>query len=57
MGFLAANAGTIVVGLIVLAVVVLIIMSIRRDKKNGKSTCGGNCAHCAGACHRSEERR
>ena len=26
---------------------------LRRDKKNGKSACGGNCGCCAscGACH------
>ncbi len=27
---------------------------LRRDKKQGKSSCGGNCASC-GACHRCAE--
>ena len=26
---------------------------LRRDKKQGKSSCGGNCAACT-ACHRCE---
>ncbi len=26
---------------------------LRRDKKQGKSSCGGNCASC-GACHHCE---
>ncbi len=26
---------------------------LRRDKKQGKSSCGGNCGAC-GACHRCE---
>lgn len=31
----------------------LIIFSLIRDKRKGKSTCGCNCAHCAmaGSCH------
>ena len=27
---------------------------LRRDKKQGKSSCGGNCSTC-GACHRCTE--
>ncbi|MBR3557148.1 MAG: FeoB-associated Cys-rich membrane protein [Oscillospiraceae bacterium] len=27
---------------------------LRRDRKQGKSSCGGNCASC-GACHRCAE--
>ncbi len=27
---------------------------LRRDKKSGKSSCGGNCGSC-GACHRCAE--
>jgi hypothetical protein len=34
---------------ITLIVVALLIMSLIRDKKAGKSPCGGNCAKC-GAC-------
>ena len=36
--------GTLVVLLILLAVVGAIIWSMVKDKKNGKSSCGGNCS-------------
>ena len=40
------NWGTIVVGLILLAIVVTAVIKIIKDKKNGKPSCGGDCAHC-----------
>lgn len=44
--------GTIVVGAVVAGVVALIIRSMIKDKKAGKSVqCGGNCAQCKGHCH------
>ena len=44
--------GTIVVGTVVAGVVALIIRSMIKDKKAGKSVqCGGNCAQCKGHCH------
>lgn len=44
--------GTIIVGAILLLVVGLVIRSMIRDKKNGKSLqCGGDCSHCGGRCH------
>lgn len=42
--------GTIIAGLIVLAVVVGIVVKLCSDKKKGKSLCGGNCANCPGGC-------
>ena len=43
--------GTFIVGLIVLAVVLLAIRSMVKDKKAGKSLqCGGDCSKCRG-CH------
>lgn len=43
--------GTIITGIMVLAVVVLIINSMAKDKKNGKSIqCGSDCKHCGGHC-------
>ncbi|HIX59504.1 MAG TPA: FeoB-associated Cys-rich membrane protein [Candidatus Blautia gallistercoris] len=42
--------GTIIVGALVVAAVALAICSIRRDKKNGRASCGGNCGAC-GMCH------
>ncbi|MGI6337068.1 MAG: FeoB-associated Cys-rich membrane protein [Eubacteriales bacterium] len=51
--WLAVHWGTIVVSAFLIAVVFLIIMKMRKDQKQGKSTCGGNCAHCVmgGSCH------
>ncbi len=51
--WICENIGTIVVGLVLLAVVILIVRIMMRDKKQGKSSCGGNCASCGacGCCH------
>lgn len=51
--FLAANWGTLVIGLAVAAVIVLVICKLRRDKKGGKASCGCGCKNCpsAGMCH------
>ena len=48
------NAGTIAVSLILIGLVAWIIMGLRKDKKQGKSSCGGNCGCCpmAGSCHK-----
>lgn len=43
--------GTIVVLAALVAVVGLIIHKMVKDKKAGKSSCGGDCAHCGGRCH------
>ena len=44
--------GTVIVGAVVVAVVALIIRSMVKDKKAGKSLqCGVNCKHCDGQCH------
>lgn len=48
--WICENIGTIVVGLVLLAVVILIVRIMMRDKKQGKSSCGGNCASCGGCC-------
>lgn len=43
--------GTVIVGAVVVAVVALIIRSMVKDKKAGKSLqCGVNCKHCDGHC-------
>ena len=44
--------GTVIVGAVVVAVVALIIRSMVKDKKAGKSLqCGVNCKHRDGHCH------
>lgn len=55
--FLKDNIGTIVTGLVVLGVVILIVMNMRKDKKQHKSSCGCNCAGCAmaGSCHSNKK--
>ena len=51
--WIGANLGTILICLVLLAIVTFIIVYLVRQKKQGKSSCGCNCAHCAmhGACH------
>ena len=39
--WLAANIGTIIVALIVIAVIVFVVARMVKDKKEGKSSCGG----------------
>ena len=46
------HMATFIVGAVVLAVVGLIIRSLVKNKKNGKSLqCGCDCKHCNGHCH------
>jgi hypothetical protein len=40
--------GTFFVALLLIAIVTLISLSLIRDKKQGKRSCGGNCGSCAG---------
>ena len=51
--FLQQNWGTIVVVAVLAAIVCAIVVSRIRARKQGKSTCGCGCSHCAmkGACH------
>lgn len=51
--WMSANGGTILISLALAGIVALIIRSLLRQKRQGKSSCGCNCAHCAmhGACH------
>ena len=48
--WLSQNIGTIIVLLVVVLIVAAIVKSMRRDKKKGKSYCGGNCAACRSGC-------
>lgn len=42
--------GTAVAAIIVIGCVVLSVRALLRDKKNGKSLCGGDCRNCKGHC-------
>ena len=47
LSWLTANLGTILISAGLLAVVILIVVYLLRQKKAGKSSCGAGCAHCA----------
>ena len=53
MEWLYSNWANILIIGLVIAIVVLAFISMARDKKAGKSSCGCNCANCAmaGKCH------
>ncbi len=50
---LISNLGTIIVFILVVCIVALIIYSMRKDKKQGKKSCGCGCSGCPGSsfCH------
>ena len=47
------NIGTIIVLAVLLAIVLLIVFRIKKDRSEGKTSCGCNCKDCAmhGSCH------
>lgn len=45
--FIIENLSSIIIGAVLIAAVVSIILSLRRNKKQGKSACGCGCADCA----------
>lgn len=52
LAWIAQNIGTLCVCIALAAIVTLIIISMAKDKKRGKSPCGGNCASCKGCAHK-----
>ena len=59
LNWITANLSTIVISAILLAIVTSISLHLIRQKKQGRSSCGCNCAHCAmhGQCHGKQKRR
>ena len=55
--FFASYGGSLIAGVIVLAVVALIIAGIVKDRRAGKHLCGGDCANCHGCASGSSESR
>ncbi len=51
--WMKANLSTILISVALVVIVAMIIWHLVRQKKQGKSSCGCNCAHCAlsGSCH------
>ena len=48
--------GTVIVGVVVVGVVGLIVRSMVKDKKAGKSLqCGGDCKHCGGPAYAAKK--
>ncbi|MBR4719809.1 MAG: FeoB-associated Cys-rich membrane protein [Lachnospiraceae bacterium] len=45
--WIAENIGTIIVSAILIAIVTAVIFKMIKDKKNGITSCGGNCTHCS----------
>ena len=54
--WIQTNLGTMLICAVLIVIVALIVRSLVRQKRQGKSSCGCNCAHCArhGACHRQK---
>ena len=52
--WIVENAGTIIVSIALIALVTGIVIRMRKDRKQGKSSCGCNCGCCpmAGSCHK-----
>ncbi len=47
MDFITQNIGTIIVLAVLLAVLFLIVRKMKKDKKEGKTSCGCGCEGCA----------
>ena len=51
LDWIAANTANIIIIAILVAVVTVVIIKLVRDKKAGRSACGGKCSGCAmGGC-------
>ena len=50
LNWLSSNLSTILISLVLLAIVISIIRYLINQKKQGKHTCGGDCASCHGGC-------
>jgi len=44
------NLGTIAVAFLVIAMLIGALIVVRKDKRKGKSSCGGSCEHCSMNC-------
>ena len=55
--WIQTNLGTMLICAVLIVIVALIVRSLVRQKRQGKSSCGCNCAHCAmhGACPRQKK--
>ena len=53
---IADNLGTILVTLVLIGIVTAAVLQLRRDRKQGKSSCGCGCSSCpmAGSCRKGK---
>lgn len=51
--WIKANLATVIISAVLLVIAAAIIVSIVKDKRRGKSSCGCKCASCpmSGSCH------
>ena len=54
--WIGANLSTILISIFLIAIVILISLSLIRQKRQG-SSCGGSCAHCGAQCHSCHPKR
>lgn len=57
MEFFAQNWGSMLVAAILAAVVILVILKLKSNRKKGKTSCGCDCGHCpsSGMCHTGQK--
>lgn len=57
--WIASNAGTLLVSAVLLVLVILAVLKMVRDRKQGKSTCSMGCGGCpmSGTCHKKQEEK
>lgn len=48
LAWLSQNLGTVLISIGLVLIVGGILYKMWKDKKAGKSSCGGDCAHCGG---------
>lgn len=49
--WLSQNLATVIIVAVLAVIFGLLLYSLIRDKKAGRSSCGGGCAGCANACY------
>ena len=56
--WIKSNLPTVFVAAVVAVLVVLVVVKLIRDRKEGKSSCGGCCLGCpsAGLCHGQDKK-
>lgn len=58
--WISQNLATILISAALIVILALVVAVLIRDKRKGKSSCGGNCAHCPmGGCagHQGHEKK